>query len=95
MTREYPPGFSPEEREARARRNPKDKVEIITQYSDKFYKYMLRISENTKRLQELCDDWKPEHYQEYLGIIDELCNLFYELEYLSKFGKTLREWHSY
>ena len=51
--------------------------------------------ERTNRLQELCEDWKPEYYQEYLKTIYELCDIYFEIQHLSEFGKTLRDWHSF
>ena len=91
----YPPGFSPEEVAARASRNPKDLVESLVEFSDKFKQYEQGMAELTKHLQELCEDWKPEYYQDYLKTIYELCDIYFEIQHFSKFGETLREWHSY
>lgn len=91
----YPPGFSPEEVAERASRNPKELVETLVKFSDRFKEYEQGMIERTNRLQELCEDWKPEYYQEYLKTIYELCDIYFEIQHLSEFGKTLRDWHSF
>lgn len=76
MARDYIPGFSPEEIESRKNHNPSYEVMIITQCSEHITESSLMISKKTQRLQEMCNDWKPEYYDEYVDIVGELIKLF-------------------
>ena len=91
----YPTGFSPEEVAERASRNPKELVETLIKFLDRFKEYEQEMVERINRLQELCKDWQPEYYQEYLKTIYELCDIYFDIQNLSEFGKTLRDWHSF
>lgn len=91
----YPPGFSPEEVAERASRNPKELVEMLARFSQRFKEHEQEMDGNIKQLQEMCEDWNPEYYHDYLKIIYELCDIYFEIQNLSEFGKTLRDWHSF
>lgn len=92
----YPPGFSPEEIAKRASRNPTDIVnENLVSVSKKYKEYEQELDEKLMHLQELCKNWKPEHYQDYLHTIYAVCDIFRQIHDLSEFGNTLYEWHCF
>lgn len=46
----YPPGFSPEEVAERASRNPKELVEMLARFSQKFKEHEQEMDGNIKHL---------------------------------------------
>lgn len=95
MPKDHLPGFSPKDIAARKARNPKDIVSTLSvaAFEVSFCEQM--ISEKTKHLEELCADWKPEYYEDYLKTVYELTSLFDRLGAMKDVSKQIQILHCY